>query len=171
LDQRKQVIEKLKELALAARSVSDVEVEAEQRALQARVDLLRLQAQELELRGQIEQQQALQSERLQTEQLAERRKRHEIRVSILPPSPESPSDPHAAAVAKERARLRAGADAEQAVIADCLRQVRRVFRSKAVPEEKALRIKAVLSAYNMEPADLPAEIADFLIVTEEMARV
>lgn len=159
VQQRTALMQNLKSMLVATGELEHVELETQRKLREARVELLKLDAEELQLEEEIAERQALREERLRTQELEEAKKQAKLLADLEPPPPpEPPEDPAQKAIADYREQVQTRSTAKQLVISDFLTAVRQVYDANLDDTEKVLRIRAVLEDYKQDFEALPYEV-------------
>lgn len=164
-EKRTKLINGLREMILATRQLEDIEVETQQRALQAQVNLLKLEFERLQLQEQIEAWPETHNRQHELERL-EAMRRHRGLVRELS---ENTDDARARQeFERDRTRLRLKARARREVLGDAFEELENLSESDDLDEaEKALAMRAVMDTYGLEIDDLPDHLQEFLTNVDE----
>lgn len=157
VQQRTALFEHMQQMMVVATNAQLSRIEAQVRVRQAQLQML-------DLDHEIQEKQALKSNRLKTLQLEEQNKQLHLLAQAQPQEP-----PDEKALVEYRRKVRTKATAKQLLISDFLKELQRVYRANVQEAEKALRIRAVLQTYGQEPDALPRDIREFLEQVENEA--
>jgi hypothetical protein len=158
---RTTLIRELHAMVVATRDLDDIERETDRRAVQARIDLLRVELERMQIEDDIASWPATRQSRLENQRLESVRRQREL-LDTARPSRDDARTREKRSLADERARRKIHASARQQFIADCLSELERLHRADLDPYELMLRMRAVMDAYGMETDDLPRHLQQVL---------